>query len=338
MKVLFGSRFNAGKYITEYFSSLPSYNLEFVIPDAYDEQSLLKYAPETEILIKESVSKEFLEHAPKLKHLQVPYTGSERIDFNLMTAYPNITISNTHSISLTIAEHAVALLLASAKQVGYRDKRMRQGDWSPRTAPEMYSVPLLGQTVAIIGYGAIGQKAAKMLKHGFDMKILAIKRNPGSMELDGVYDFLGGINYIPKVLKESDFVIVALPLTEETRGIIGAKEFELMKPNSIIVNVARGPLIDEQALYDFLKTRKGYAGIDTWYIYPKGGATGPADPSEKVYQNFPFQELDNIIMSPHSAFKVPDTCVKAAQDIIENLYLLAQDQNPINILYKDLGY
>lgn len=338
MKVLFGSNSNSNKYIIDFFSSLDSFDLEFIIPESFDDETLLKYAPETEILVKERITKNFLDHAPKLKHVQVPFTGSERIDFELLSGYPHITVSNTHSNSLTIAEHAVALLLDAAKQIGYRDRFMRDGDWSPRASRTMYSVPLVGQTASIIGYGAIGQKIAKMLKNGFDMKILAIKRNPNDKHHDSICDFMGGMQDIPKVLQESDFVFIALPLTKETRDIISSKEFAVMKQGAIIVNIARGPIINEQALYEFLKANKGYAGIDVWYNYPKGGSANISDSHEKLYQNYPFHELDNIIMSPHSAFKVQDIGSKTSQDIIENLKLLAQGKTPINIISAEFGY
>ena len=126
MKVLFGTDFAIQKSIIKHFAELDDENLEFVVPEKYDNQTLLKYAPETEILIRPTISKEFLEHAPKLKHIQIPWTGSERIDFELLKSYPHVTISNSHSNSLTIAEHTVALLLAVTKQINYRDRYIQK--------------------------------------------------------------------------------------------------------------------------------------------------------------------------------------------------------------------
>lgn len=333
MKVLFGTNFSVQKEIIKYFDEHKEYNLEFIVPEKLDNESLLQYADSIDIMIKDSIFKELLENAKNLKHLQIPWTGSDRVDFKLLKDYPHITVSNSHSNSLTIAEHAVALLLAVAKQLRYRDSKMREGNWSTRYERVMHSLPLTGMTVGIIGYGAIGQKVAKMLKYGFDMKVKAIKRHPDSVKNDNVCDFLGGMEDKQKVISESDFLIIGLPLTPETKDFISKEEFTLMKDQAIIVNIARGPIINEEALYNFLKNKKGFAGIDVWYNYPES-----ASKTEKIKQNFPFEELDNIIMSPHSAFRVADIGMKTAEDIIENLKLVAKGKDPINIINGELGY
>ena len=116
-----------------------------------------------------------MEKAKKLRHIQVPWTGSELLDFDLLKEYSNITVSNSHSNSLAIAEHAVSLLLAAAKRIPYRDSFMRKGDWSPRYN-DVNSYWITGKTLGIIGYGAIGKKIGNILKKGFNMKIFAIKQ------------------------------------------------------------------------------------------------------------------------------------------------------------------
>lgn len=337
MNVLFGTSFGSQKAILETFKGNNSHNLKIFNPEEYSEQTLLKYAPETDILITDTVSKSFLDQATHLKYIQIPYTGANRLDFNLLKNYPNVVVTNSHSNSLTIAEHAVSLLLAVAKQINYRDVHMRTGDWSTRYERVMNSVALTGKTAGIIGYGAIGEKTARMLKYGFDMKILGIKRHPQNTK-DDICDFIGGMNDMSKVLSESDFIIVALPLTDETRGIINKEQFDVMKEGSIIVNIARGPIIDEKALYDFLKSKKGYAGIDVWYNYPSSETDISTGKHKKTFQNYPFQELENIVMSPHSAFRVEDIGLKTGEDIITNLTLLSEGKQPINILHADLGY
>lgn len=337
MNVLFGTRFGSQKAILEKFNGENSHNIKFITPDDYSEQTLLKYAPETDVLITDSISKEFLDHATNLKYIQIPYTGANRLDFKLLKNYPSVAVTNSHSNSLTIAEHAVALLFAVAKQINYRDAHMRRGDWSTRYERVMNSFPLVGKTVGIIGYGAIGEKTAKMLKFGFDMKVMGIKRHPENIK-DDICDFLGGMNDMSKVLQESDFLIVALPLTDETRGIINKEQFDMMKEGAIIVNIARGPIIDEKSLYEFLKSKKGYAGIDVWYNYPGSETDITQGQHKQTFQNYPFQDLENIVMSPHSAFRVADIGLKTGEDIITNLLLLSEGKKPINILYSDLGY
>ena len=162
MKVLFGTKFSAQSYILDYYKKFSSPDINFIIPDSYDEKILIELAADVDVLIKDSVSIVLLEHAKNLKHIQIPWTGSDRMNFELLKEYPNITISNSHSNSLIIAEHAVALLLAVAKQISYRDTHMRKGDWIPRSEPKLESLLLTGKTAGIIGYGAIGQKTPRM--------------------------------------------------------------------------------------------------------------------------------------------------------------------------------
>lgn len=331
MKVLFGLRVppNLRKC---YQDKLPK-NIDLIFPAEINEEVLLEFAPNVEVLVDYKLSKAFMEKAIKLKHIQVPWTGSERLDFDLLKQYPHITVSNSHSNSLAIAEHAVSLLLAAAKRITYRDSHMRKGDWSPRY-DDVNSYWITGKTLGVIGYGAIGKKVSKILKNGFQMKVYAIKRNPKRKTNGQQYDFLGGPEDLSYVLRESDFILITLPLTEETKGIIGKPELQLLKKTAIIVNISRGSIINEQVLYEYLKDNKSaVAALDVWYNYPKDRK----DP-KNVFQNYPFEELDNIVMSPHSAFKVLEREIIFTEDIITNITLLSEGKKPINQLNLDLGY
>ncbi len=301
-----------------------------------DENILIELSSDVDVLIGYKISSNLLKAAKNLKHIQVPWTGSESLDFDLLKNYPNVTVSNSHSNALIIAEHAVALLVAAAKRLIYSDQKMREGDWSSRY-DNINSQWLSEKSLGIIGFGAIGKIVARMMKSAFNMKILAIKRFPEKIDPDAVYDFLGGQDLKDKefVLKNSDFFLVASPLTEETKDLIGEKEISLMKPNAIIVNISRGPVINERALYEALKDQKiAGAGVDVWYNYPKD-RKNPID----VFQNFPFRELDNVILSPHRAFRVHQRGdLVSAGDVIDNLILVSKGKEPKNQLNKELGY
>ena len=332
MKVLFQHQgLITDTYRNFFRTNLPE-DMEIVFPDSRDPEILLQHAPDTDIFVAYTLTPEFLSKATKLKHIQIPWTGFNSMKTDLLADYPNVSVSNSHSNSLSIAEHAVALMFSAAKLIVYRDSFMRKGDWGPRYQDEN-SFWLTGRKLGIVGYGAIGKKVAKMLKFGFDMEVLAIKRNP-SAEKDEYCAFLGGPQDLEYVLKESDFLLVAMPLTSETEGMIGAKELELMKSTAVVVNIARGAIIDEGALYTSLRDHKiGAAGIDVWYNYPEGPG-----PEYKVDQNQPFEELDNIVMSPHSAFKVRDRVEIFAQDILENIKHVYNNEEPKNQVNLRLGY
>ncbi|MCE7735697.1 MAG: NAD(P)-binding domain-containing protein [Candidatus Heimdallarchaeota archaeon] len=329
MKVLFQYQgLITDQYKAFYRTNLPE-DIELIFPSKGDTSKLLEHAPETDIFVGYSVTEEFLTKASKLKHLQIPWTGFNSLDAKLLENRPEITVSNSHSNSLAIAEHAVALLFAAAKLLPHRDSTMRKGDWSTR-GNETNSMWITGKKFGIIGYGAIGKKVAKMLKHGFNMEILAIKRTPG--EKDEFCDFVGGIGDLEHVIRESDFILIAVPQTDETNGLIGKEQISWMKEDVVLVNIARGEIVDEESLYLALKEKRiGAAGIDVWYNYPKSGEI-------KIQQNYPFEELDNIVMTPHSAFKVRDRVEIFAQDILQNIQLIYEGKTPINQVYLDLGY
>ncbi|MHA2244132.1 MAG: 2-hydroxyacid dehydrogenase [Candidatus Hodarchaeales archaeon] len=331
MKVLFSLKVR-GELRKCYQEFVPE-NIDLIFPTEITEEILLELASDAEVLIAYQISQALLERATKLKHIQVPWTGSERLDFGLLKQYPHISVSNSHSNSLAIAEHAVSLLLAASKRITYRDSLMRKGDWSTRYN-DVNSYWLTGKTLGVIGYGAIGKKAARILKNGFDMQIFAIKRYPKDIESEDQCDFIGGPDDLSYVLQKSDFILVSLPLTKETRSIIGKAELELMKDTAIIVNISRGAVIHEQAIYEHLKSnKKVVAALDVWYNYPKDRK----DPKD-IFQNYPFEELENVVMSPHSSFKISNREKSFTEDIITNISLISEGKPPINQLNLDLGY
>lgn len=304
-------------------------DIQLIFIEERGDEPLLALAEEADVLVGYKLSKEFMEKAINLRHIQIPWTGFNNFGAEHLHGRDHITVSNSHSNSLAIAEHAVALLFAASKLLPHRDSEMRKGDWTTRYT-ETNSFWVTGKKLGIIGYGAIGKQVAGMLKVGFSMKVLAIKRNPG--EKDENVDFIGGMNDLKRVLKDADFILIALPLTSETEGLIKSKHFEMMKSNAVIINIARGPIIDEESLYKALKEGKiGAAGIDTWYNYPKGD-------QRIVEQNFPFHELKNIVMTPHSAFKIRDREEIFALDILTNIRLVHENKDPINQVDLKLGY
>lgn len=334
MKVLFCYRIQP--IVKEYFQSQLPEDFELIFPQKNDEQTLIRLITDVDVIVAYKVSEKELLAAKNLKHIQVPWTGTETLDFDLLKKFPKITVSNSHSNALVIAEHTVALLLASAKRIVRSDRMMREGNWSSRYDEENSSY-LYQKSLGILGYGAIGKIVAKMVKTAFDMKILAIRRFPEKTDPDGLYDYIGGQRKkdLEYVLKNSDYVLVSLPLTEETKDMIGENELNLMKPTAILINIARGSIINEKALYEFLKNKKiAVAGLDAWYNYPKD-KKNPVN----VFQNYPFRELDNVILSPHRAFKVHQRAeIVTAKDVIENLFLISKGEKPKNQLKMDLGY
>jgi phosphoglycerate dehydrogenase-like enzyme len=328
MKIVFQNQgLISGEYKKFFLDNLPK-NVELIFTEHRDPETFMEHINDMDIFVGYSLSEELIAHAVQLKHIQVPWTGFNTLDDALLKNYKG-TISNSHSNSLAIAEHAFALLTSAAKLLTQRDAGMRKHDWSTRNN-ETNSFWITGKTLGIIGYGAIGKKVAKIAKFGFDMNVMAIKRTKTKEEKD--LDFLGNMNDLDYILKNSDYILVAVPQTSETIDLISENEFNQMKNSAILVNIARGPIVNEKALYEALKNEKiGAAGIDVWYNYPKGG-------DSIIEQNYPFEKLNNIVMTPHSAFKVRDRVEVFAADILENLKLVINENAPINQVNLELGY
>ncbi|MHA2389857.1 MAG: NAD(P)-dependent oxidoreductase, partial [Candidatus Hodarchaeales archaeon] len=179
---------------------------------------------------------------------------------------------------------------------------------------------------------AIGSKVAHMMKHGFDMQILAINRS-GTSKRSDLVDFLGTHESLDYILENSDYLLIALPLTPETKGLIQERELTLLKPTVVLVNIGRGEVINEENLYEFLKRSELAAvGSDVWYNYPKDRK------NPKVQQNFPFDEFPFLVMSPHSAFKVESREIPFTEDIITNLKAIYNNEVPQNQLDLDAEY
>ncbi len=317
--------------LQSYYQSQLGKSFRLLFPNDLSDSALMEYASEIDILVAYKLNSEFLEKATRLKHIQVPWTGSETLDFELLRKFPAITVSNSHSNSLAIAEHAVSLFLAATKRITYSDSLMKKGDWSSRYDKEN-ALWITGKVLGILGFGAIGKHVARIMSTGFKNRIWAIKRSLDRTNPE--VEFIGTLADLNYVLENSDLILISMPLTKETNGLIRREHFEIMKKNAVLVNISRGAIIEEEALFNALKTRQiAAAGVDTWYNYPKDRKT-----PFNVYQNFPFHELSNCVSTPHQAFKVTEREEVFSSDIIENLKLIAMQQQPINQININLGY
>jgi len=238
-----------------------------------DERIHLAHGPEVpdtadyEILIGAFPSREFLKASPNLRALIIPYAGPPAKTQALLADFPTLAVHNTPYNSVATAETGLALMLGAAKFMAQADSKLRQGDWTIRYSDRPQLI-LQGRTALILGYGRIGQHMAPVCR---------------AEQLD-------------ELLPRADVLLAALPGTPETNGIVGARQLALLKDDAIVVNVGRGSVIDETALYEALVSGKlAAAGLDAWYQYPESGSSRTATyPSQ-----YPFHELENVVLSPH---------------------------------------
>jgi phosphoglycerate dehydrogenase-like enzyme len=179
---------------------------------------------------------------------------------------------------------------------------------------------LKGRTAAIIGYGGIGQEVVQRLA-GFEMKLLAVSRR-GPKAGERAVDFHGGPETLHEALRQADFVIVAPPLNDETRGLLGQAEFACMKPSAFVINVARGPVIDYEALLTALKEgRIAGAGLDVfWYE--------PFDPTDPIFSY-------NVIATPHIGGATDFSLQGIAKKVAENVQRVRRGEVPLNCANAD---
>jgi len=239
-------------------------------------------------------TEDLLASCGNLKGVVIPFAGIPEETRAVMLKHPELALYNLHHNVIPVAEHALGLLLAVAKRHVYHDSAIRQHDWRTRYEKDV-SINLAGRTALILGYGNIGQRLGYLL-NALGIKIMAIRNSIQSSADDFSEVHLS--DELDSLLPLSDILVVILPLTPKTEGLIGEDEINLLPEGSILVNVGRGKVVDQRALYNALKSKHLYgAGIDVWYNYPADVDTRQNKPPA----DYPFHELDNIVMSPHRA-------------------------------------
>lgn len=249
---------------------------------------------EYQVLINGTPKRAHLDASPNLNTLIIPYAGVPKTTRDLLPDYPQIKVYNLHHNAAPTAEMAIALLMAAAKFLLPFDRTFREHDWRPSYQPDPASL-LEGKTALILGFGHIGQRVGRFCQ-ALGMQVIAVRRHPETPLVSGVQAEIHPPQDLDQILPLTNVLIITLPITSETKGLIGAKQLSSMIPGGILVNVGRGRIVDQAALYGALKDGNlNAAGLDVWYNYPKipeeRGSTAPAD--------YPFHELENVVMSPH---------------------------------------
>lgn len=267
--------------------------------------------------LADKIDKEVLENAPNLKVIANFAVGFNNIDIDEATKR-GIHVSNTPGVlSDTTAELAWALLFAVTRRICEGDRYVREGKWNSFSPSLLLGQDVTGKTLGVIGAGRIG-KAFVRKSLGFDMKVLYHNRSR-DMELEEKYN----AKYVDKetLLKEADFISLHVPLTNETKYMLGEKEFKLMKNTAIIINTARGPVIDEKALVKALKEREIWgAGLDVFENEPK---------VEEELKN-----LDNVVILPHIGSASNETRTKMGEMTVENIMRVLNGEAPLTPVNK----
>lgn len=278
-----------------------------------------------------------LQASPNLTSLVIPFAGlpeeARALLLDPANGLGHVAVYNLHHNSVQTAEMALALLLGAARRIVPNDQSLRRGDWAPRYGDYPLTI-LHGKTVLLLGYGAIGRHVGRVCQ-ALGMEVLAVRRRTGDPAGDGITVF--GPEALPDLLGRADVLMITLPLTVETRGLIGAAELGALPAGALLVNVGRGPVVDEGALYQALASgRLAAAGLDVWYNYPQDEAgRGHTLPSA-----YPFHTLDNVVLSPHcgGGFGSPYTERQRMAHLARLLNALHRGQPAPNRIDLALGY
>ena len=248
---------------------------------------------------------------PQLRLLSLWGTGTDNVDLRAAARH-GVTVTNTPGVSaFSIAEHSLALMLAVARRIPHVDAEVRHGRWPRGQAAQMH-----GKTLGIIGLGAVGRQFAR-LGAGIGMRIIAWTMHPNPAL---------GIELAPldDLLRSSDVVSLHLRLSAETRGFIGKHELEKMKPSAILINTARGAIVDESALLEALAAgRIAGAGLDVFEAEP-------------LLNGHPLTRMENVVLTPHSAGVTPEALEAGLELSIENVWNFLAGR-PTNVVVSGEG-
>jgi phosphoglycerate dehydrogenase-like enzyme len=293
-----------------------------VLPDVLTDRTHSEAYAAADVIIGARFSRD-LPQPHQLRLFHVPGAGYDGID---LEAIPDsAVVCNCFGHEQAIAEYVMAALLARHVPFADADRDLRQGHWTYAAgSPDRVHGELAEKTIGLLGFGHIGKAIAARAK-AFEMKVHVANRSP--VPASSLVDRSFTLETFGEFFGSADFFVVSVPSNAETRGMVNAESFAAMRASAVILNVGRGPTIDERALYDALKERRiAGAVIDTWYSYPS-----PDHPST-LPSKFPFHELPNVVMTPHMSGWTTGTIRRRRQTIADNIGRRAAGMPCVNVV------
>jgi len=258
--------------------------------------------------------------ATRAKWIHSLWTGVDNVLCPEILASPLPLTNGRGVFRRPLAEWTIGAMLYFAYNMRRMIRQQQAGVWEAFTTEEIQ-----GKTLGIVGYGGIGSTAAELARP-FGMKIVALRRRPGLFQKDAIVDQSFTPAQVNELMAASDYVLLAAPLTDETRGMIGAAQIAAMKPTGVLINVGRGAVVDEPALVRALEDGKiRGAALDVFAAEPLPAA-------------HPFYRMENVLLSPHTADHVRDFIHLAVESFLENLRRFRADEPLLNLVDKRAGY
>ena len=297
------------------WKNLNQQNIEvFEITDFSKENLIIELKDVDAVALRTAtLNEDILIHCPKIKIISRHGVGYDNVDINYLNKNNQALAVTGTSNAVSVAEHVITMFLYLAKKINKSDKLVRSNEFMNKNSIGNF-FELYHKNILILGFGRIGQAVAKRCK-GFEANIIVYDPfvNKETIQKNDYkkVEFDAGI-------KAADYITVHMPLSDQTRNLIGKKEFEMMKDNSIIVNTARGGIVNELDLYWALKNNKIFgAGTDVFEIEPPN-------------TNNPLFTLDNIVLSPHNAALTIECRKRMAVETFENILFYLKDLSKLN--------
>ncbi len=292
---------------------------EVRLAQAVDHATLRREVADADLMIVRAfLPADIFDHAPRLLACVRQGAGVDMIPLEAATAH-GVIVSNVPGVNAqTVAEYCAAQFLLQGRRIGRMDSTMRREGWAVARALADDVTELHGKTVGIVGVGHIGARLAAICHHGLGMRVLGYQRR-----LDKLPAIVEAAE-LDRVFTDSDFIALCCPLTTETRHLADARRIALMKRTAVLVNVARGPVVDQAALVAALRERRiGGAGLDVFEQQP----LAPGDP---------LFELDNAVLTPHLAGLSVESMQRMSVIAAEDALRILAGEKPVNFFNPEV--
>lgn len=290
-------------------------------PQPFTKEKLRKEVAEVDgvVLGGDELDEELMAAAPRLKIIARYGVGYDNVDVGVATSRRIFVTYTPDVLSDAVADLTFALMLTLSRRITEADGYVKSGEWSKGTRFPL-GLDLARKTLGIVGLGRIGSKVAERAR-AFNMNIIYndIVRKTLAEKKYGAKRVT-----LEELLKRSDYVSLHVPLTDRTRGLIGERELLLMKSSAFLINTSRGPVVDQQALYEALKKRRiAGAGLD---VYQK----------EPIASDDPLLKLSNLVLTPHVGSGTVETRLAMALTAVEDVIRVLKGKDPINVVNREL--
>ncbi|MER8389720.1 hydroxyacid dehydrogenase [Mesorhizobium sp. M0166] len=287
---------------------------ELVVASALDAATLAAEARDADVIIvRAPLPAALFEGAKKLRAAIRHGAGLDMVPMEAANA-AGVLVANVPGVNArSVAEYVMFAALALLRRFRVLDRDLRAKGWLAGREHTVVASELAGKTIGIVGLGAIGQAVGHIAAHGFDLNVVATTRS-----MRPAPDRVGFLS-IDALIEQSDVIVLCCPLTPETRGLISRERIDRMKPDALLINVSRGPVIDDDALIEALqKGRIGGAALDVF-------ATQPLPP------NHPYFGFDNIIVTPHMAGITEQSMMRMGVGAAGEALLVLANRLPVNL-------